>query len=109
MEADCERFYDAGSKCKSCVLDGESGVDAAAYDGFFIASCNAISRRLCGGKAPLCGACGALKTRAQTAVATIGTAAVFAGADWIMAASAAVPAAILSLLTSVADLPEIKE
>lgn len=91
-------------------MDGELSADTATYDGFFIASCNAISGRLRGGKAPLCGACGALKTRAQTAVATIGTAAVFAGADWIMAASAAVLAAILSVpRTGVAGLPEIKE
>lgn len=51
----------------------------------------------------------ALKTLAQTAVATIGTTAVFAEVDWIMVASAAALAAILSLLTSVAGLPEIKE
>lgn len=51
----------------------------------------------------------ALKTLAQTAVATIGTTAVFAEVDWIMVASASALAAILSLLTSVAGLPEVKE
>lgn len=51
----------------------------------------------------------ALKTLAQTAVATIGTTAVLAEVDWIMVASASALAAILSLLTSVAGLPEVKE
>lgn len=51
----------------------------------------------------------ALKTLAQTAVATIGTTAVLAEVDWLMVASASALAAILSLLTSVAGLPEIKE
>ena len=51
----------------------------------------------------------ALKTVAQTAVATIGTTAVMAEVDWIMVASASALAGILSLLTSVAGLPELKE
>lgn len=51
----------------------------------------------------------ALKTVAQTAVATIGTAAVLAQVDWWMVLSASVLAGILSLLTSVAGLPEVKE
>ncbi len=51
----------------------------------------------------------ALKTMAQTAVATIGTGAVMSSVDWRMVASAAVLAGILSLLTSVAGLPEVKE
>lgn len=51
----------------------------------------------------------ALKTLAQTAVATIGTCAVLSEVDWIMVASASALAAVLSLLTSVAGLPEIKE
>lgn len=51
----------------------------------------------------------ALKTVAQTAVATIGTAAVLSEVNWLMAASAAVLAGLLSLLTSVAGLPELKE
>lgn len=50
----------------------------------------------------------ALKTVAQTAVATIGTSAVLADVNWIMVASASVLAGILSLLTSVAGLPELK-
>lgn len=49
----------------------------------------------------------ALKTVAQTAVATIGTGAVFAEVDWRMVASASLLAGVLSLLTSVAGLPEI--
>ena len=51
----------------------------------------------------------AIKTVAQTAVATIGTSAVLGAVDWVMVASASVLSGILSLLTSVAGLPEIKE
>lgn len=50
----------------------------------------------------------ALKTVAQTAVATIGTAAVLGDVDWLMVGSAAVLAGLLSLLTSVAGLPEVE-
>lgn len=50
----------------------------------------------------------AIKTVAQTAVATIGTAAVLSEVNWVMVASAAVLAGILSLLTSVAGLPELE-
>lgn len=50
----------------------------------------------------------AMKTVAQTAVATIGTAAVLGDVNWIMIASAAALLGILSMLTSVAGLPEIK-
>ena len=49
----------------------------------------------------------AIKTVAQTAVATIGTAAVLDSVNWIMVASASGLAGVLSLLTSVAGLPEI--
>lgn len=49
----------------------------------------------------------AIKTVAQTAVATIGTAAVMGSVDWVMVASASALAGILSLLTSVAGLPEL--
>lgn len=49
----------------------------------------------------------AVKTVAQTAVATIGTAAVLGAVDWRMVASAALLAGVLSLLTSVAGLPEV--
>lgn len=51
----------------------------------------------------------AVKTVAQTAVATIGTAAVMGDVNWPMVASAAVLAGLLSMLTSVAGLPECKE
>lgn len=49
----------------------------------------------------------AIKTIAQTAVATIGTAAVLGAVDWVAVVSASVLAGILSLLTSVAGLPEV--
>lgn len=51
----------------------------------------------------------ALKTTAQTAVATIGTAAVIASVDWKMVVSASILAGVLSILTSIAGLPEVKE
>ena len=49
----------------------------------------------------------AIKTLAQTAIATIGTAAALESVDWRMVLSASVLAAILSLLTSVAGLPDL--
>lgn len=49
----------------------------------------------------------AVKTVAQTAVATIGTTAALQEVDWILVASASVLAGLLSLLTSVAGLPEV--
>lgn len=49
----------------------------------------------------------AIKTVAQTAVATIGTTAVMNEVDWIMVGSASLLAGLLSLLTSVAGLPEV--
>ena len=50
----------------------------------------------------------AIKTVAQTAVATIGTAAAMGNVDWLLVGSASLLAGILSLLTSVAGLPELK-
>ena len=50
----------------------------------------------------------AVKTVAQTAAATIGSSAVLSSVDWRMVVSAAVLAGILSLLTSVAGLPEVE-
>lgn len=50
----------------------------------------------------------AIKTVAQTAVATIGTSAMISQVDWKLVASASVLAGLLSLLTSVAGLPEVK-
>ncbi len=50
----------------------------------------------------------ALKTVAQTAVATIGTSAVISEVNWVMVLSASLLAGILSLLTSVAGLPEVE-
>lgn len=51
----------------------------------------------------------ALKTVAQTAIATIGTAAVLESVNWIMVASASALAGVLSLLTSLAGLPEVED
>ena len=50
----------------------------------------------------------AIKTIAQTAIATIGTSTLLAEVDWVMVVSTSVLAGILSLLTSIAGLPEVK-
>lgn len=50
----------------------------------------------------------AAKTVAQTAVATIGTSAMLSEVNWLMVASASVLAGILSMLTSIAGLPEVE-
>lgn len=50
----------------------------------------------------------AIRTVAQTAVATIGTAAVLQDINWVMVISASVLAGILSVLTSITGLPEVK-
>lgn len=51
----------------------------------------------------------ALRTVAQAGVAMIGSAAVLGEVDWLMVASGAALAGVLSLLTSLAGLPEVKE
>lgn len=51
----------------------------------------------------------ALKTMAQSAVATIGASAVISDVNWLVVGSASLLAGILSLLTSIAGLPELKE
>lgn len=51
----------------------------------------------------------AIKTMAQTAVAVIGSAAVVSAVDWRLVASSAVVAGVVSILTSVAGLPEVEE
>ena len=51
----------------------------------------------------------AIKTVAQTALATIGTGATIGGVDWLLVASASLVAGILSLLTSLAGIPEVRE
>ena len=51
----------------------------------------------------------AIKTVAQTAIASIGTAALISSVDWRVVVSASALAGLLSLLTSIAGLPEVKE
>ena len=50
----------------------------------------------------------ALKTMAQTAVAVIGTGAVISAVDWKMVVSSAIVAGVVSMLTSVAGIPEVE-
>ena len=49
----------------------------------------------------------AIKTTAQTAVATIGTTTALGGVDWVLVSSTSILAGIVSVLTSVAGLPEV--
>lgn len=51
----------------------------------------------------------AIKTMAQTAIATIGTSAMFSDVDWKITLSTAALAGVLSVLTSISGLPEVKE
>lgn len=55
-----------------------------------------------------CAGVRSIKTVAQTAVATIGTSAVMGEVNWIAVGSASLLAGILSILTSIAGLPEVK-
>ena len=56
-----------------------------------------------------CAGVRAIKTVAQTAVATIGTATMMGEVDWLMIGSASLLAGVLSVLTSIAGIPEVKE
>ena len=56
-----------------------------------------------------CASVRAIKTICQTAIATIGTSAVMSEVDWLLVGSASLLSGILSLLTSVAGIPEVKD
>ena len=51
----------------------------------------------------------AIKTVAQTAIATIGTSVTIGEVNWVMVGSASLLAGVISILTSVAGIPEVKE
>lgn len=55
-----------------------------------------------------CAGIRALRTIAQTAIATIGTSATFFEVNWLMVGSTSLLAGVLSLLTSIAGLPEVE-
>lgn len=56
-----------------------------------------------------CASVRAIKTIAQTGVATIGTSAVMSEVNWVLVGSTSLLAGILSLLTSIAGIPEVEE
>ena len=56
-----------------------------------------------------CASIRAIKTICQTAIATIGTSAVMSEVDWLLVGSASLLSGILSILTSIAGLPEVDE
>jgi hypothetical protein len=56
-----------------------------------------------------CAGIRAIKTMAQTAIATIGTSALISEVNWVAVVSTSAVAGLLSILTSVAGLPEVKE
>ena len=56
-----------------------------------------------------CAGIRAIKTVCQTAIATIGTSAVMSEVDWVLVGSASLLSGILSILTSIAGLPEVDE
>lgn len=56
-----------------------------------------------------CASIRAIKTVCQTAIATIGTSAVMSEVNWLLVGSASLLSGILSLLTSIAGLPEVEE
>ena len=56
-----------------------------------------------------CASIRAIKTICQTAIATIGTSALMSEVDWIMVGSASLLAGILSMLTSIAGIPEVEK